>query len=521
MPEPARLTPLPIEENRSLSEAATAWFASRGISAKTCIDMGVWSAPAGRSEDVIRFPYTTGGNVYALKMRSFPEKKFFCQGTPANAFGIEDVVPGEDMYWVEGEIDQLSVRESGIKSVVSVPFGAPVQVSDRKVNPEDDRKYASVWNARKQLDAAKRIILACDNDAPGQALAEELARRIGKARCWRINWPEGIKDANEFLLAHGKDKLAEHLSNPEPWPIEGVREPISYTDQIEGLYAKGLGRGESTGFSNVDEIYTVEPGHLVVVTGSPGSGKTAFINQLAVNLAKSNGWTFAIQSSEIDPALHVAMLAALYMEKPFFDGPTPRMTPDELKQAVAWVNDHFIMLFSDGTAGVPDTIERLETAVLRKGIRGVILDPASYLRIPEGAEAVGHMLEEFKNFAKSHGAVMWLIAHPFKMRANADGSTPVPKGYEISGSSAWVNRCDCGLTIHRPAENRDITEFWVWKSRYSWISREGKTELHYDLATGRYSEHPFPYDGPKIIYSGFKPEDAFDFKLTPPVEVPF
>ena len=512
MPEAARLTPLPIEEDRSLSEAARAWFAGRGISEATLTEMGVWSAPAGRSEDVIRFPYTTGGNVYALKMRAYPEKKFHCQGAPATLFGIDQVAAGEDLVICEGEIDQLSLREAGIKSAVSVPNGAPVQVSDRKIDPENDRKYQAVWSARTQLEEAKRIIIACDGDAPGQALAEELARRIGKARCWRIDWPDDCKDANDVLVKLGKDKLAELIANPVPWPIQGVRNPLSYSDQIDGLYAKGLGRGESTGFPNVDELYTVEPGHLVVVTGTPGSGKTALVNQLAVNLAKSNGWTFAIQSSEIDPALHVAMLAALYVGKPFFDGTAPRMTPDELRDALTWVDDHFVMLFSDGTAGVPDTIERLETAVLRKGVRGVIIDPASYLRIPEGAEAVGHMLEEFKNFAMRADAVIWLIAHPFKMRANADGSTPVPRGYEISGSSAWVNRADCGITIHRPSDNRNITEFHVWKSRYSWISREGSTELHYDVPTGRYSEQPFPYTGPPVIYSCFKPEDAFDFQ---------
>lgn len=73
---------------------------------------------------------------------------------------------------------------------------------------------------------ASRIILATDADPPGQALAEELARRLGKERClftlpfallcilflivkfywlyrcWRVRWPkkndtESYKDANE------------------------------------------------------------------------------------------------------------------------------------------------------------------------------------------------------------------------------------------------------------------------------------------------------------------------------------
>ena len=34
-----------------------------------------------------------------------------------------------------------------------------------------------------------RIVIATDNDAPGDALAEELARRLGRERCWRVRWP--------------------------------------------------------------------------------------------------------------------------------------------------------------------------------------------------------------------------------------------------------------------------------------------------------------------------------------------
>lgn len=40
-----------------------------------------------------------------------------------------------------------------------------------------------------ELDSAAKIVIATDNDAPGQALAEELSRRLGRERCWRVRWP--------------------------------------------------------------------------------------------------------------------------------------------------------------------------------------------------------------------------------------------------------------------------------------------------------------------------------------------
>ncbi|KAJ0016467.1 hypothetical protein Pint_11352 [Pistacia integerrima] len=65
-----------------------------------------------------------------------------------------------------------------------------------------DTKYQYLWNCKEYLKKASRIILATDGDLPGQALAEELARRLGKERCWRVKWPKSyevnhFKDANK------------------------------------------------------------------------------------------------------------------------------------------------------------------------------------------------------------------------------------------------------------------------------------------------------------------------------------
>jgi twinkle protein len=84
-----------------------------------------------------------------------------------------------------------------------------------------------------ELDGALRVILATDNDAPGNALAEELARRLGRERCWRVRWPGNVhegaqlqpdyrKDANEVLMADGPERLQMLLAAAEPYPIRGL-----------------------------------------------------------------------------------------------------------------------------------------------------------------------------------------------------------------------------------------------------------------------------------------------------------
>jgi len=49
-----------------------------------------------------------------------------------------------------------------------------------------------------------------------------LARRIGKAQCWQVEWPDDCKDANDVLLKHGKAALANAIDEATPWPIAGL-----------------------------------------------------------------------------------------------------------------------------------------------------------------------------------------------------------------------------------------------------------------------------------------------------------
>lgn len=88
-----------------------------------------------------------------------------------------------------------------------------------------------------------RIYLATDSDAPGIRLREELARRLGKSRCWIVRYPNDCKDANEVLIKYGKDKLKECIENAELYPIEGIHYANDRRDELKDLYDNGFPNG--------------------------------------------------------------------------------------------------------------------------------------------------------------------------------------------------------------------------------------------------------------------------------------
>ncbi|KAH9627405.1 hypothetical protein KSS87_001244 [Heliosperma pusillum] len=179
-------------------------------------------------EIAVAFTYRRDGVLVSCKYRDDLKQFWQEPGTEQILYGLDDIKNASDIIIVEGEMDKLAMEEAGFLNCVSVPHGAPAKVSPKQLpSPDQDSKYQYLWNCMEYFRKASRIILATDGDQPGQALAEELSRRLGRERCWRVKWPkknelEHFKDANEVLMYMGREKLKETIENAELFPIQGL-----------------------------------------------------------------------------------------------------------------------------------------------------------------------------------------------------------------------------------------------------------------------------------------------------------
>jgi twinkle protein len=491
-----RSVPAPTIVEQALGEAHYQYLSLRGISRETADRMKLfssrkWFRRLNLEAECIGFPYFRNGALVSAKYRAFPDKDFTQDAGGAHDFwGIDHIVADLPIIIVEGEIDALSAMEAGLKNVLSVPGGAPMKVAEGKASAEEDRKFGFVWNARDILDAAPYVVLATDQDGPGQALMEELARRIGKEKCRIASFD--AKDLNEILVdparIDGKKDILDIIDQATPYPIAGLSDASTYQQRLEDLYTRGEGKGITTGFANVDSIYTVAPGQLTVVTGYPSSGKSNFVDQLMVNLARSHAWKFAIASFENQPEVHIMRLMEIYSGRRFHSG-TNRMTTKERDDAFAFVSEHFLFIESGGEE--PNTLDsilgRARAAVKRMGIRGLVIDPYNYIdlnRTGTETEAISDMLTRVKKFCSANDVHTWFVAHPSKIQRSGTDQ-PRPDGMSISGSMAWWAKTDVGLTVHRKDASVEIA---VWKCRYRWVGRQGETSLEYEPSSGTYHE---------------------------------
>jgi twinkle protein len=486
--------------NQKLESPHYDWLKSRGISKKTADEFKLFAANKyfnrlNKETAAVGFPYFRNGALVAAKYRAIEAKDFTQDsGGAHDFFGIDLVQKGEPIIIVEGEIDALTLHEIGIKNAVSVPSGAPVKVADGKVLPSEDKKFGFVWNAREILDQAPYVILATDQDSAGQALAEELARRIGKEKCRLAKFD--YKDLNEALMDDNPliddpaRNIQDILDSATPYPIKGLSEPKDFFERLNTLYEKGTGKGASTGYKSVDDVYTIAPAQLTVVTGYPSSGKSNFVDQLMVNLGSKEDWKFVVCSFENQPEIHISRLMEIYTKRRFFDG-LNRMSESDKAIAFQWVQEHFIFIDTNGEepSTLDSILDRARVAVKRMGVRGMVIDPYNYIELERRdsteTEAISNMLTKVQKFCKANDVHCWFVAHPSKI--NRSGvEQPRPDGMSISGSMAWWAKTDCGITVHRQT---DCVEIAVWKCRYRWVGTQGETTLKYEKSSGTYEEN--------------------------------
>ena len=473
------------------------YIKTRKLSWEVCGELGVTSATKGFNGSgigqAIGFPYRKEGKVYAVKWRSVEGKSFTQDGSANTFFNIDKLNIEDSIVICEGEFDVCAMKQAGVTiPCVSVPNGAPIKVSQNRIDPSEDRKFAYLWEAKDILEKCNRVILCVDNDSAGNALSEELARRIGKAKIFNVVYPEGCKDANDVLVKHGSEKLRELVDEAKPCPIRGLHDASFYNERLTELYEGGQFRGISTGFESLDRLFTLSTGMLTTITGIPSSGKSQFCSQLMLNTAMNENWKWCVCSFENPIEILIATLAEMKIGKSFFEG-DDRMSEEEREEALKFIDDHFVFIDHMGGASTDMTsiIELAQSSCLRKGIRGLLIDPFNFVALPKGETSetnqISKMLTELQMFAKSAEIHVLFCAHPHKMYPDSSGQTQIPTGHQISGSASWFAKTDHGLTVDR-SDGEGVT-ILSWKSRFRWLGDQGMIKLGFDENTGRYLEN--------------------------------
>lgn len=482
-----------IKTDANLSAFWLKWLQNRGISEKTANENGVFNETVYMKQiesevDAIVWPVFVNSEPVNCKYRDKDKNFRMSAGCERALYGY-DHIKEDCLIWVEGEMDKLSFYEAGFKHCVSVPDGAPA------VNTKNySSKFSYLEAAKDKIEPIKKHIIAVDMDEPGQKLKNELIRRLGNEKCYVINWPEGCKDANDALLKHGKEYLINAIESAKPAPIEGIFYIEDVFDDLIELYQKGEVGGLCAGWPNLDPLYSVRAGDFTVVTGIPSHGKSEWLDDLMVRLAKRHGQRYVICSPENQPLqLHIKKIAEKWTGRPFFEYQNDRMTIPELITACDEMRNHFSFLLPEEPT-IDCILSLARSEVYRNGINGLVIDPWNELehsRPPSQSETeyISDSLRKMRKFARNNNIHLWIVAHPTKMQKKRGPNNEileeyaVPTPYDIAGAAHWRNKADNCITVYR---NREDTDVHVQKIRIKEVGKIGVAKFKYRVGTGQY-----------------------------------
>ena len=453
------------------------YFSKRGISKETVDDFEIFEEKGWYG-----FQYfNTEGELENIKYRNKQKNFRQSQGAKQILYNYKKVAKENTVVFVEGEMDVLSIAETGYKAT-SLANGAGKVA---KFNPKDSR-FKALENCPL---LARKIIIFTDNDVAGKALHKELLHRFGKDICWFVRVPENCKDANDILVKLGKAKLQQVLDEAEPYPIDGLYRANDYYTQVQDLYDGNYEKPIEIGMKGLDDIYKIMTGTFHVITGIPNHGKSIFLDQILLKLAENFDWKFAMFSPEHSTSMHIRRLTQMYINKNFDDGFHNRMTKEELNQSLKFIHDHFYFIETrDSVPNIETILEIAKSSVYKYGINGLIIDPYNEVDAKRTGNAredehIRDFISLCKRFSRIYQIVTWCVAHPTKLPKSNEGVYLPPTAYDISGAAHWHNQADAVLTVHRDFEDNTTSVITRKIREQDLYGKIGEAKFVYDFNT--------------------------------------
>jgi len=240
------------------------------------------------------------------------------------------------------------------------------------------------------------------------------------------------------------------------------------------------GTATSTTWWELDQIFKLYPGQFVVVTGIAGSGKSTFLMNMLLNMAREHGTRSFMYVPENEQYLRDKLRSIWpgddagfehYAEFQCFVQTAIPDSFDTEPQDLSWVLNKAIV------------------AIEKDGVDVLLIDPWNEL---EHAKPPNMLMTDYirlclmylKQFSRAFGVTVILVAHPTKAVTENGGRTPMLS--DIEGSMNWYNKCDNGLIVVRDFEKKSAKIISA-KVREIGAGKIGHCWFYVDSDSGRFT----------------------------------
>lgn len=283
-------------------------------------------------------------------------------------------------------------------------------------------------------------------------------------------------------------------------PSEFKQEIYSYMDDPLADMGKAL-QWENVKLSLKAEMY--------LLTGIPSMGKSTWMDSVIIDSALIHNYKWAIFSPEAYPVKkYLSKLLWVSIGKNLHGRFTHNPpTKEEVSKALARLDSAVVVLNpEEEDKSIEGLLERGEWLIKNAGVNAFLFDPYNEFSATRPSnitetEYVSKFLGKVRSFVNTHEVMVWIVAHPTKLRKEdieyPDGSKEfdyaIPTAYDIAGSANFYNKPDNIIAVHRN-RNREknpnsIVQIKVWKARNGGDCQEGEYLLSYNYKTNNFTDY--------------------------------
>jgi twinkle protein len=409
-----------------------------------------------------------------IKVRTLDRKEFYWEKSSGEEvkpglFGRDKFNTGGHDYVIltEGEYDAASCYQ-----VLKVPSVSIRSSSTGVADVNVDRSF---------IDAHERIYLAFDNDAPGRATREAVARLFDFNKVYVLEFDQ-FKDANEYLKAGKEDELRNIYANAKKYLPETVL--AINKSSVAKILSETASVGVPYPFPKLNSMtYGMRRGESVLITAQEGVGKTELMHALEYQLltgTQDNVGAIFLEEPRRD---HLKTLASIHLERPCFV-PEQGVSDHSIAKAVEEVCgvDDRLYLYSHFGSDDPDVLlDTIRFMVTACSCNWVLLDHLTMVVSglqgdKDVTRALDYISTRLEMMVKELNFGLIFVSH-----VNDEGLT--------RGSRMISKVCDVRVDLTRNLkEDSNIINLRVSKNRPPMGKTGNAGDYSFDTFTRKYSE---------------------------------
>lgn len=432
--------------------AVHAYLQQRGISDKTIVSykLAAHRRPSPHNSEFLLFQFW---DYESLKTKNAPPVFIKSTGLRKREDGSKDIWSSPPWYtlwgwWLvkptdrsviitEGEIDACSVSqlEPGMP-VLSLPSGCS--------------NMTWIENDFDALHRFERIYICTDMDEAGERAAQEIAKRLGPTRCFRLPVPGGFKDANECQL-QGDPELWEWshwLAGAKTYDPSTLRGASSFLDEASRLLNQWDVEDAKPTFCLPELNFSIRNGECTLLAGISTHGKSELAYQAFIQEMR-NGHSVCIGSFEIDPAEMITNMAQQIL------GRKPKAA--DLANVMKWLDGKLWFYVPKEDAKNSDwqaIFADFQYACQRFGCTRFLVDSLLFVTKKEDYESQDQFAKAIRDFDRRNKTHTFLIAHC----STKNKETDIPSVKDIQGSTGIIAPFSNVLIVWRNTEKEEKLE---------------------------------------------------------------